>query len=213
MNNLLLRRIALMGMEGEEDLSQYAITAKTNPEMMAALYAEGVAANPKYMTKEEAAVAFAGGSLPTSVTNCENIDLRWFIGWRGGFGKAGNLTNCKKLTIPNYSADSPIGVNTWWPASIHDGMVIIIPQDVKKIDPFMINSNIPRNVILIFEPITPPNASNRSRFFQDSTDGWLSTITIYVPDNSLAAYAAFSTQYSPNFYSQYTLKPISEYVE
>lgn len=212
MNNLLLRRRALMGIGDNEDLSQYAITAKTNPEMMAALYAEGVAANPKYMTKEEAAVAFAGGSLPTSVANCENIDLRWFLGWRGGIYKSPTLTNCKKLTIPNYSADSPINVNTWWSDSIHDGIVIIIPQDVKKIEPYMINSNKPCNVIFIFEPITPPDASNRSRLF-GSSDGWLSTITIYVPDNSLAAYAAFSTQYSPNFYSQYTLKPISEYVE
>ena len=117
----LLRRRSLISIGGGV---KYAVTAASNPDFMAALYANGYALNPEYMTMEEAA-ALTTETLGNDITDCEHVDLRYFVNFNGSLSNSASH-RLKRVTMPNVSDRDPLKVNwCFWPV---EGVVLTIPR-------------------------------------------------------------------------------------
>lgn len=193
----LLRRRSLISIG---DGVKYAVTAASNPDFMAALYANGYALNPEYMTMEEAA-ALTTETLGNDITDCEHVDLRYFVNFNGSLSNSATH-RLKRVTMPNVSDRNPLKVNwCFWPV---EGVVLTIPNKVTRLDPWFINSSPLEFAKIICEPSTPPSISSGRRTVLNTAS---KNIYIYVPDASLSLYQASA------FWNQYYLLPMSEYDE
>ena len=215
MNNLLLRRRALMGMGGTQS-GQYAVTAVDNPEWMNYLYHRGIAASPDYCTFEEAAAVTTFSSdvqYPdyTTPNPIPHVDLRWFINTSNITGGGRPIT---KITLPAISDVEPIApVNSFFERYINgDTYIVVLPKEVNKFDPFFINAAA-KNCIWVIENPIPPGMSNHYYLNNGEVN---KVLGVYVPDEAVEVYKTTDIVVNKSLKKQYSryadvIFPISQY--
>ena len=182
--------------------SNVAFTIDDNPAMMAICYKSGFAANPNYITIDEAGLV-RGSAGQFNKPDVTHMDLRYFTGLVTNMSYAlGNISG-KKLTLP--AKPSPMAVNSSRGAAYSD-FTVIIPPEVTDLDLHFINNTTSgKNAKVICESATPLRINQwRKKWFADMP---ISEIVMYVPSNGINAYKEHSV------FGQYEIRSIDEYVE
>lgn len=137
MNNLLLRRRALMRMGGKKE--EYALTKKDQPNILAAFYNAGLCASPNYMTIEEAS-AITNNQLGTVTFKNADFNGEDFSGFKYFTSvtqiTAGQFKECNisKITLP--ISVTSLSNTAFINSSITN---IVVPDSVTNMSNFVFN--------------------------------------------------------------------------
>lgn len=217
MMDLILRRRELM--TPQDTGPKYAITKKSNPAQMAVCYNKGWAANPDYMTIEEANALYVSQTqLGRAFSGINKVDLREFTNFYydntwGFLYEYGYATTALLIVLPNRpftqnakginfknSGDKyiviPPGVTTYWSNTVFYQQGTQTNRDC--IVHFIVEGETP--------PVFGGNFVN-GEYFNVANNTTLADI--FVPDNAVEIYKQATG------WSKYAdiIKPMSQYVE